>query len=179
MNVLEGPLKEIEWQRALLDELMALLRKGLIARQFEDAITNGCGIHLAILVEPYLSYILEGKKTIESRFSQNRQTPFERVFAGDILILKRSSGPIAGLCLVSDSWYYRLKPETWTEIEKFRHALCMDDSQFWQDKRKALYGTLMRLSAIERLPPLQTTKIDPRGWVTLRDKEAGKQGDLF
>ena len=26
-------------------------------------------IHMALMVEPYLSYILSGKKTIESRFS--------------------------------------------------------------------------------------------------------------
>ena len=179
MTVLDKVLRETEWQRALLDELMGLLRARSVSKEFEEAINKGCGIHLAILVEPYLSYILEGKKTIESRFSQNRQPPFERVFAGDVLLLKRSSGPIAGLCMVSDSWFYRLKPETWTEIERFRQALCMDESQFWQDKRKALYGTLMRLSSIERLSPLQTSKVDPRGWVTLRDKEELKQGDLF
>jgi len=65
------------------------------------------GIHLAVLVEPYLSLILDGKKTIESRFSINRHAPFEQVQRGDVLILKRSSGPIEGLCTVSDAWFYR------------------------------------------------------------------------
>ena len=168
-----------KWQHVLLDDLLRILDQRVVARHYEDAMKTGCGVHLAVLVEPYLSLILDGKKTIESRFSQNRQTPFERVFPGDILLLKRSSGPIEGLCIVSDSWFYRLKPETWTEIEKFRQALCMDNSEFWQEKRKALYGSLMRIAYVERLPPFQTAKLDPRGWVTLREREGTVQGDLF
>ena len=45
-------------------------------------------IHLAIMVEPYLSLILQGIKTMESRFSQKMMQPFHRVSKGDIIILK-------------------------------------------------------------------------------------------
>jgi hypothetical protein len=168
-----------KWQSVLLQELMTIIEAGSVGIEFDEAIRAGCGIHLAVFVEPYLSLVLEGKKTIESRFSLNRQSPFERVFVGDILLLKRSSGPIEGLCLVSDSWFYRLKPETWLEIEKFRRALCMDDSPFWLSKRKALYGSLMRVFCVERLDPISAAKLDPRGWVTLRERTADTQGDLF
>jgi len=167
------------WQGVLLNELMSIIESGSLGVEYDKTNRAGCGIHLAVLVEPYLSLVLEGKKTIESRFSLNRQAPFERVFAGDILLLKRSSGAIEGLCLVSDSWFYRLKPETWLEIERFSKALCMDDSPFWLGKRKALYGSLMRVSCVSRLDPISAAKLDPRGWVILRERATDSQGGLF
>lgn len=33
-------------------------------------------LHLGIFTEPRLTYMLEGKKTIESRFSKNKILPF-------------------------------------------------------------------------------------------------------
>lgn len=36
-------------------------------------------IHMALMVEPYLSYILSGEKTIESRFSMKKISPWHRV----------------------------------------------------------------------------------------------------
>ena len=46
------------------------------------------GIHLAIFVEPYLTYVLDGKKTVESRFSINRSPPYKKVKSGDIVFVK-------------------------------------------------------------------------------------------
>jgi hypothetical protein len=62
---------------------------------------------------------LEGEKTIESRFTVNRHVPFEQAKQGDLIVLKRSSGPIVGICKVTDAWFYRLAPETWPEIERY------------------------------------------------------------
>src|SRR5437867_3058449 len=90
------------------------------------------GVHLAIFVEPYLSFLLEGRKTVESRFSTNRIAPYEKVDRGDLILLKRSGGPILGLCEVGDVWFYRLDPKTWTDIKhKFTYSLCIQDSSFW------------------------------------------------
>lgn len=43
-------------------------------------------IHLAILTEPYLEWILSGKKTVESRFSIHRVPPFGVVSPGDAFL---------------------------------------------------------------------------------------------
>jgi len=137
------------------------------------------GIHLAVLVEPYLSLILAGKKTIESRFSVNRHAPFEQVQRGDVIILKRSGGPVEGLCTVSDVWFYRLTAKTWVDIERYASALCMDDSGFWKHKRGASYATLMRIDRILKLPDLEIEKVDPRGWVVLRSSSSECQRCLF
>src|SRR5688572_10035738 len=51
-------------------------------------------IHLAVFIEPYLEFVLDGTKTVESRFSINRCVPFERANEGDIVLLKRSGGSV-------------------------------------------------------------------------------------
>ncbi|RBP05022.1 hypothetical protein DFR50_1376 [Roseiarcus fermentans] len=37
------------------------------------------GIHLAIFAEPFLSMVLSGEKTIESRFRRNRCAPYGEI----------------------------------------------------------------------------------------------------
>ena len=132
------------------------------------ASARNCGVHLAVLVEPYLTYLLEGRKTVESRFSVNRNAPYEQVCKGDVIVLKRSSGPVVGFCRVSNVWFYRIIPDTWAEIERFASALCMDDSEFWQSKKAASYATLMQVEGVTRVVEFDVDKIDPRGWVVIQ-----------
>lgn len=128
------------------------------------------GIHLAVVLEPYLQFILDHSKSVESRFSRNGCAPFGRVAAGDVVLLKRSSGPVVGLCTVSDVWDYRLKPETLLEIkDRFGPAICPQDG-FWESRRDAVFATLMRIDGARSLPDLVIPKKDRRGWVVLRDQ---------
>jgi hypothetical protein len=138
------------------------------------------GVHLAVFVEPYLSLIFDGKKTIESRFNSAKHPPFEQVCAGDVIVLKRSSGPICGICLVSNVWFYRLDPKSWSEIETFASAICMDDSPFWAKKKKvSSFATLMRIEAVTRIPDIQIDKFDPRSWVVLSPAADQLRGHLL
>lgn len=133
------------------------------------ASANGVGIHLAVVLEPYLQFILNGSKSVESRFSRNGCAPFGRVAAGDVVLLKRSSGPVVGLCTVSDVWDYRLTARTLGEIkDRFGPAICPQDG-FWEDRRDAAFATLMRIDAARLMPDLTVPKRDRRGWVVLRD----------
>ncbi len=164
----QGP---VWWPNVLLAQLkgevagtvLSGLLEGILAETLENS------IHLAVFIEPYLSFVLEGKKTIDSRFSVHRHAPFEQVRKGDLLVLKQSSGPICGVCRVSHAWYYRLDPTTWSEIERYASALCMDDSAFWAKKREASFATLIRLEDVIRIPEIAINKVDPRGWVVLKD----------
>lgn len=131
------------------------------------------GIHLAVFVEPYLRFILDGKKTVESRFSVNRIAPYEKVRKGDIIILKRSSGPVVGLCEVSDVWFYRLDPKSWNDIKKeFTQSLCAQDPEFWSTRKHASYATLMKVRHVEEIGPIRWTKKDRRGWIVLHNGAA-------
>lgn len=134
-----------------------------------DGSHDDAGIHIAILVEPYLQFILDGTKTVESRFSRNGCAPFERVSAGDVLLLKRQSGPIVGACSVSDVWNYRLTPSTLEDIRLRFGSAIRPQQGFWEDQADAGFATLMRVRDVRPLPKADIPKRDRRGWVVLRD----------
>lgn len=126
-------------------------------------------LHLAVLVEPYLQFILDGQKTIESRFSSRRCAPYERVSRGDVVLLKRVSGPIVGICQVADAWFYKLDPQSWRGIrEEFARALCAQDPTFWETRQSASYATLMRVARVRPIEPIDCAKRDRRGWVVIQ-----------
>lgn len=167
------------WRDLLLPCLQQVSASAGVSQLLLDTLygRTGCGIHLGVFVEPYLTFILEGKKTIESRFSVNKHAPFEQVQIGDILILKRSSGPVCGLCRISYVWYYRVDPTTWRQIQSHATALCMDASPFWEKKKAASYASLMQIEDVCRIPDLEISKIDPQSWIVLR--QAQKQQRLI
>lgn len=141
--------------------------------RFSSPETFGVGLHLAILNDPYLGYILEGRKTVEARFGIRRSAPYQRVYSGDILLLKRASGPILGLCEVAETWFYSLTPASWDAIrELFMQPLCMDQSDFWLSRRNARFATLMRIGQVRALEPLVCDKSDRRGWVIIRPAQS-------
>lgn len=127
--------------------------------------------HLAVFVEPYLQYLLDGQKTVESRFSINRRPPYHRVSVGDVLLLKRTGGPVVGISQVSQVWFYRLDPDSFCELRsEFAAALCAQDPEFWAKRSGASFATLMRLENVRRIEPIHVKKRDRRGWVVVRKR---------
>ena len=75
-------------------------------------------IHIAIMVEPYLSYILNGRKTIESRISQKKSSPFKKVERKDIVILKKSGGDIEAVFEAGEvSFFEQLNPKKYQKLK--------------------------------------------------------------
>lgn len=130
-------------------------------------------VHLAILLEPYLQFILEGSKTVESRFSRNRIAPYQAVQPGDVVLLKRAASKgVTGICVVRAVWFYQLDPESWDHIRKaFTSTLRADDPSFWADRRRARFATLMRIGEVHPLPYVKLLKRDRRGWVVLQSRQ--------
>jgi hypothetical protein len=128
-----------------------------------------CGLHLGVFVEPFLQYVLDGLKTVESRFSAHRCAPYRQVQAGDVLLLKRSGGGIVGLAQITYTWFYHLDPTSWQTIRTdFTQALCAQDPQFWQDRIHTSFATLMRIQHVCPFAPIPFSKRDRRGWVVLQ-----------
>ena len=125
------------------------------------------GIHLAIFVEPYLTAVLEGKKTIESRFALTRRPPYACVEQNDYILLKRSGGPVVGLAGAKSITFYRLSPTVLAEIRlKFARQLFALHENFWQDRADKLYATLIELEDPVAVDPFSIKKRDRQGWVT-------------
>ena len=114
---------------------------------------NGCTAHVAVMVEPYLTRILEGKKTIESRFSRNRIAPHGRVHEGDIVLLKKSGGPIVGFFRVNEILSFKIdSPADLADIrEQYATALCVNES-LWESKRDSRFATLLPISNLHVFP---------------------------
>jgi hypothetical protein len=125
--------------------------------------------HLAILREPYLSRILMGVKTIESRFLQVRTAPYDCVAVDDRLLLKRSGGPIAATARVAKvALYDNLTPARVAAlIDQYAAGLCLDDDVLDRAQRSR-YAVLIWLSDVTPIehPPL-LNKRDRRAWVVL------------
>jgi hypothetical protein len=142
-----------------------------VLRDFALGEVSTGALHLAVFVEPYLAYVLDGRKTVESRFSAHRVPPFGQLQRGDVLLLKRAGGPIVGICRVGGVWFYRLEPNSWSEIrDRFGRQLCVDNDEFWQDRSHASYATLMQLEDVRALDPVEIHKRDRRGWVVLTQR---------
>lgn len=151
------------WQPPLLKAIRAQLAKTKWAGDFETGKP-----HLAILIEPYFSRVLDGTKTIESRFFRRKWIPFGMVKRGDTLIIKRSCGPIGGLCKIAEVHEFDL---TQTPLDAIRHcfgpAMGVSDESFWKYQRQAQFVSLFRLEKLIPLPPLYCGKSDRRAWVVM------------
>jgi len=127
-------------------------------------------LHLAVLVQPYLDYILQGKKTVESRFGLTRGLPFGRVHSGDVIVLKLSSGPVVGMARASGSESMSLSAQSWPRLHSLEDKICADEA-FWEERRGKRYATIVFLDKVRRVPDLDVEKTDRRGWVLLRSNE--------
>jgi hypothetical protein len=135
-------------------------------------------IHLAVFVEPFLTFVLEGRKTLESRFSIHRRPPFGSVRSGDLVLIKESGGPIVAMAEISRVWYYQLDPKAWDFIRnRFAEQLCAQDPEFWKSKASSYFATIMQFNRVDKLDPMDCSKRDRRGWVVLDGSH--REGELF
>jgi ASC-1-like (ASCH) protein len=128
-------------------------------------------LHLAILVNPYLQLLLDGQKTIESRFSVQRRAPFDQVTEGDIILLKRSGGPILGIGIVAKACFYETTPEVLKDIQAtYAEALGIRDPSFWAARAQTRFATLLWLEQVTTITPIPYHKRDQRAWVILKQR---------
>lgn len=134
---------------------------------------DAAALHLAILVNPYLQLLLDGQKTIESRFSTNRRAPYQQVQNGDVVLFKQSGGPITGIGMVVEAKFYQLTPDVLRAIrEEFAEELRVSDPSFWSDRERSSFATLLRLSHVRTLDPIPYLKRDQRAWIILKQRAA-------
>jgi hypothetical protein len=128
--------------------------------------------HLTILRKPYLDEILAGRKSVESRFAKTKRYEFGKVFPGDILFLKESSGLVcAKATIAAVKNFPSLIPEQLHDIRrKYNHLIKADDA-YWHSKADSTCGFLVWLKDVVRINPVRISKRDWRAWVVLTEKE--------
>ncbi|MBU4338342.1 ASCH domain-containing protein [Patescibacteria group bacterium] len=141
------------------------------------------GKHLAIFTGPFLDLILEGKKTIESRFSKVRCAPYGVVKEGDIVLIKKAGGLVLGeFTVLRVETFNNLNETSLREMaKKYGKDLCADaDKDFWEGRRDSHYATFLYVSKpIRYEKPFSYPKRDKRGWVVIKQASVGTQSSLF
>ncbi len=128
--------------------------------------------HLVILKKPYLDAILEGRKKIESRFTKTKRHAFGRVFPGDTLFLKISSGPVCARATVTAvKNFENLTPGQIIEIKQLYNHYIKGSDEYWHSKMDSRFGFLAWLTDIKPIEPVRIHKKDWRAWVVLTEKE--------
>jgi ASC-1-like (ASCH) protein len=128
--------------------------------------------HLVILRKEYVEAILDGRKTIESRFTMNRRAYWEKILYGDRLFIKQSSGLVCATAEVTKVRYYEgLTPERIEQIKKKYNHLILGEDEYWRSKRGCRYGVLVWLGKVKPIEPIWIDKRDWRAWVVLSEKE--------
>jgi hypothetical protein len=125
-------------------------------------------LHLAVLTEPFLGWLLDGAKTIESRFSKVRCAPYGTLAEGDVIAVKRAGGAIAGAFQAGPVSSYRLTPAVLAGLrDRFAAQIRALDDEFWVQRAGCAYATLAEVRNVRPLPALTFPKKDRRGWVQL------------
>ena len=100
--------------------------------------------HLAIMKKGYIEKILSGEKSIESRFSINRITPFQQISTGDKVYLQETGKPISASFTTGKVLFFsNLDEAKISEIKsEYGQQICAE-AEFWESKKNARYATLI------------------------------------
>lgn len=114
--------------------------------------------------------MLNGKKTVESRYTKNRIFPYNKISEEDIVLIKKSCGDVLGYFTIKEVIFFELGE---IDIEciksKFGSQLCVTET-FWEAKKNSNYATLIVIDEIVKLKPFYIDKKGMQTWIKF-DKE--------
>lgn len=165
----------MKWKDKLINKLIAELNKsGNHSKETKTLMNKSVGVHLAVFNEPFLALLFKGEKKIESRFSINNVSPYNKISKNDIVILKSSGGPVSGFFIAGDVLYYsNLNNTKLKEIEKkYGKQICADyDPSFWENREATNYATLIEIKGVTPLSPFRIEKKDRSAWAVLQESK--------
>lgn len=162
----------MKWKDKLISYLTDHLPdNGVWKGVFNNVLDQKIGLHVAVFTEPFLTLALTGKKKIESRFSQSKIAPFDKINPGDIVLVKESGGLVKGAFIVGKVRFYTFLNEARLyQIEQdYGEAICSGvDPLFWETRSKANVATLVEIKSVVKLTPFNIGKNDRTGWSILK-----------
>lgn len=128
------------------------------------------GKHVAIFKGDAASLILQGKKTLECRFSKSKIPPFCKISSGDLVYIKPSGQDLIGQFRVQKVIFYDgvTEEDLLTIKNRWGKEIAMDDG-YWEKIKGSYYATLIFISQAQQFltSPIKFSKKDLRGWVVL------------
>ena len=149
----------------MYNEIISNLKMQLSPSSLNEILSKK--IHLGIFNNIYLPYILNGTKTIESRFSKNKILPYNNITKDDIVIIKEAGKSIVGYFTIKNVLFFDLKKTKISDIKKeYNQYLCVDDT-FWHEKDNSNYATLIFIDKIFKVKPFNIKKKGMQTWLKL------------
>lgn len=149
----------------MYDNIIRNLKQQLTNKELEEITKHN--LHLGIFSKAYLASILNGEKTIESRFSKNKILPYNKIKKDDIVFMKKSSGDIIAYFTIKEVLFFDLKVHSIEKIKKqYNDQLCVDDT-FWEIKKNSNYATLIFIDKVIKLKPFHIAKKGMQTWIKL------------
>lgn len=129
-------------------------------------------IHVAILLRPYLTAVLAGTKTIESRLTKTARPPYGAVQPGERLFFKESGGPFRATALVRDvAEFADLTPSRVDRLRQRYEAAVGGDDAYWHGKRSSAYAVFVGVGQVEPLAVGPRYAVQSmRAWYVLPDE---------
>lgn len=108
--------------------------------------------HLAVIKEPYLDAILDGRKQIELRLARVALPPYRAVAAGDLIWLKQSGGPIRAWAEAEQvKFFNQLTSRKIQHLRNKLQPLILAHDDFWRARLACRYGSLIWLTGVTAL----------------------------
>lgn len=125
--------------------------------------------HIAILRQPFFDMVLNGEKTIESRWSMNKIAPYKKINVGDEIFLKLTGNPITATAKVKDVKFYELTPEIVEKIRlKYGKQIGTDKFEDWNSTLNKKYCTLIWLKDVKTIKPMPVPRSNGAGWIIVK-----------
>lgn len=123
--------------------------------------------HIAVMDKGTINKVLNGTKTIESRFSKNKIAPYQKIEVGDTIYLKESGGNITAAFTADKVLYFdNLTQKKVNEIRTTFGHLINANNDYWEIKKDANYGTLIYIKNPIRVTPVKINKKGRSGFVS-------------
>lgn len=125
--------------------------------------------HIAILRQPFFNMVLNGEKTIESRWSTHKVAPYGKVNVGDEILLKETGKDVTATAKVKDVKYYELTPKVVEEIRIiYGKQIGTDKFEDWKDILQKKYCTLIWLEDVKQISPIKVQRSNGAGWIVIQ-----------
>jgi ASC-1-like (ASCH) protein len=115
--------------------------------------------HLAILKEPFFSFLQSGEKTIESRWYKTKRIPYRKIKKGEVIYFKKSGQKVSLKAKVSKVLFFDELDENKIKhiLDTYGKEIKIKDTNI-ESYKGLKYCTLVFIENLEKIEPFSIDK---------------------
>lgn len=124
-------------------------------------------IHLAIFDLETINKIKTGEKVYESRWTQKKSRPYNKIQNDDLVIIKESCGPVVGFYIAEEVLFYEISEDVYEIMKKYGLVFSTkNEQQIYISSKK--YITIMKIDNPVFFAPFFIEKKDSQTWACFK-----------